>query len=70
MDNKSTIIELNEKVKSIEERLLAIELEQRKIIEDILSGEPTEHLHRRIIGKPKEKISKKEKIIENSKIEI
>ena len=70
MDDLSSITDLKERIINLEQRLLALEIEQRKIIEDILSGQATERIRRRILEKPKEKISEKEKRIENSKIEI
>jgi hypothetical protein len=70
MDDLSSITDLKERIINLEQRLLAVEIEQRKIIEDILSGQATERIRRRILEKPKEKISEKEKRIENSKIEI
>jgi hypothetical protein len=70
MDDLSTITDLKDRIIIIEERLLAIEMEQRKIIEDILSGQATERMRNRILEKPKEKLSEKKKKIENFKIEI
>lgn len=70
MDDLSNISDLKERITNLEERLSAIEIEQRKIIEDILSGQPMEHMRRRILEKPKDKISEKRKMIEDSKIEI
>lgn len=70
MDNLPIITDLKERIENIEERLLTIELEQRKIIEDIISGQAMERMRQRILDKPKEKTIEKNKMIENSKIEI
>jgi len=63
--------QLKEEIKRIKERLLALEKEQRKIREDILSGSPKERMQKRILESPPEKMTvKKEKIDEEIKIEI
>ena len=62
--------DLKERIINLEERLLAVEMEQRKIKEDILSGQPTEHMYVRMLEKPMEKVSEKKKKMENYKIEI
>lgn len=71
MDDALTILNLYEKIKNLEERLIAIEKEQRMICEDILSGVPTERMQKRILEKPSKKIEElKEKIDKKIKIEI
>ncbi len=65
-----SIKDLKERIINIEERLLALEKGQRKIIEDILSGEALERIHMRMLERPKNNVSEKMKKIENSKIEI
>jgi len=55
MDDAQIILELQEKVRILEERLRAIEREQRRISEDILSGKTRERMHKRILEKPPEK---------------
>ena len=62
--------DLKERMINLEERLLAVEIEQRKIKEDILSGQATEHMRKRILEKPKEFLSEEKKTFENYKIEI
>lgn len=71
MDDARTIYDLQERVKKLEERLRAVEREQRKICEDILSGRMKERLQKRILERPsddKEKL--KERIDREIKIEI
>ena len=71
MDDAQIIIDLKEKVRNLEERLIAIEKEQRKIREDILFGRPKERMQKRILEKPPEKKEElKEKINKQIKIEI
>ena len=61
---------LNE-IKDLQERLVAVEKEQRRIREDILSGSPLERMQRRILEKPKtDREEKREKISNQIKIEI
>jgi hypothetical protein len=68
---EDTIDELKDAIRQIKERLIAIEKEQRWIREDILSGNPTERMHKRIFSKKPEEIKdKKEKINDEIKIEI
>lgn len=62
---------LTEATKEIFERLRLIEKEQRRIREDILSGNPKERMQKRLLQNPHNKISKnKEKIDDEIKIEI
>jgi hypothetical protein len=70
MDDSSIISDLKERMIIIEERLLALEIEQRRIMEDILSGHSMEHMRMRILEKPNDKKSEKGKVIEKSKIGI
>lgn len=70
MSDLSIITGLKERIINLEERLSAIEKEQRKIIEDILSGEALERMHMRMLERPKDNVSEKMKKIENSRIEI
>jgi len=56
-DNNNNI--LTEKIRQIEERLVAIEKEQRLIREDILSGEADMRMKKRILDNPK-KYNKKD----------
>jgi len=70
MDEK-TINQIQNDIQKINERLRALEKEQRLIIQDLLSGETQTRLHRRILENNKEKITdKKEKINKEIKIEI
>jgi len=58
-------------IKDLQERLYAIEKEQRKIREDILSGAPKERMQKRILEQPKtSREEKREKIANQIKIEI
>lgn len=71
MDDAQTLSQLKSEMEKIKERLTAIEKEQRKILEDILSGEPKERMHKRLLDKPGKKMSdKKEKIDDQIKIQI
>jgi len=64
-------IELKEKIKEIEERVTAIEKEQRTIREDILSGRAKERMQQRILENTQKKIEElKKKIDSEIKIEI
>lgn len=62
--------DLKERIINLEERLLAVESEQRKIKEDILSGQPTKHMYMRILDILKKKLSEKKKEMENYTIEF
>jgi septation ring formation regulator EzrA len=64
-------IELKEKIKEIEERITAIEKEQRTIREDILSGRAKERMQQRILENTQKNIEElKKKIDSEIKIEI
>ena len=59
------------KINEIDERLTAIEKEQRLIREDIFSGKAKERMQRRLLENQPEKLhEKKKKLDENIKIEI
>ena len=71
MDDAQIIIDLENKIKNIEERLRAVEKEQRNIREDILSGKAEIRMQKRILEKPPKKIKDlKEELDEEIKIEI
>ena len=71
MDDAQTILVLQNKIRNLEERLRAVEKEQRKIREDILFGRTKEQIHKRILEKPPQKMEElKEKIDKKIKIEI
>jgi hypothetical protein len=71
MNDALTILSVYEKIKNLEERLKAIEKEQRMICEDILSGAPTERMQKRILEKPSKKMEElKERLDKKIKIEI
>jgi len=71
MDDAQIILKLQEKIRNLEERLRAVEKEQRRIREDILLGKPKERMRKRILEKPPEKRNKlKERIDKQIKIEI
>ena len=71
MDDAQMLSELKEKVNQLEERIRALEKEQRNIREDILLGKPKERMQKRILDKPNaDKDKLKEKIDEKIKIEI
>jgi len=69
--DEETVNKLQDEIKEMKERLMAIEKEQRLIREDILLGNPVARMKKRILEKPTEKISdKKERIKSQIKIEI
>jgi len=71
MDDAQIIADLRDKIRNLEERLIALEKEQRMIREDILSGNSRERMHKRILQKPPGKREDyKEKISKQIKIEI
>ena len=71
MDDTQIILDLQDQVRILEERLGAIEREQRRIREDILSGRSKERMQKRILEKPPEKMEDiKERIDKKIKIEI
>jgi chaperonin cofactor prefoldin len=62
MKNKDVIAQLEEKLTNIDDRLKALEKEQRLIREDILSGIPVERMRQRLLEntqKRKEELQKK-----------
>lgn len=69
--DEETLKKLIEEIKEIKERLVAIEKEQRMICEDILAGNPTERMYRRLLNiKSENIIEKNKKIDDDIKIEI
>ena len=66
--DEDIIKELKRAIKTINERLTAIETEQRRIREDILSGTPKERMQRRLLENPEDKIKKRK--LDDFKIEI
>jgi len=71
MDDAQTILNLQEKITVLEERLRAIEREQRMIREDILSGQTRARMQKRLLEKPPEKMKElKERLDKQIKIEI
>ena len=54
MDDAQIILDLQEKITRLEERLRAVEREQRNIREDILSGKMKERMQKRLLEKPPE----------------
>jgi len=65
MSNKEVITQLEEKIKNIDDRLKAIEKEQRLILEDILSGVPNERMRQRLLQNPQKKKEELRKKMEN-----
>jgi len=62
MKNKEIITQLEEKLTNIDDRLKALEKEQRLMREDILSGIPVERMRQRLLEntqKRKEELQKK-----------
>jgi hypothetical protein len=71
MADARAIKELLNKIKILEERLLAVEKEQRQLREDILSGNPEQRIKRRLLEKPQKNMKDlKEELDEEIKIEI
>jgi hypothetical protein len=69
--DEDVVKQLTDEIRSIKERLQAIEKEQRMIREDILLGDPKERMQKRILNKPPQKREEiKEKIDKEIKIEI
>jgi len=69
--DEELIIQLKDEIKAIEERLRAVEIEQRRIREDILSGSAKERMKKRMLSHPRDNRSeKKEKIAKQIRIEI
>jgi len=71
MADAQIINDLQQKIRILEERLRALEKEQRMICQDILSGRSKEHMQQRLLDKPTEKLQElKERLDEQIKIEI
>jgi len=70
MNEKNELEKLKDELVNIRERLIAIEKEQRMLIEDILSGNPKERIKKRLLEKPSNKKEEIEKKLENLRIEI
>ena len=71
MDDAQIINQLENKIRNIEERLRAVEKEQRNIREDILSGKAEIRMQKRLLEKPQKKIKDlKNELDEEIKIEI
>ena len=71
MADARTINSLKIKIRDLEERLRAVEKEQRNIREDILSGTPEERMQRRLLEKPPKNLKDvKDKLDKEIKIEI
>ena len=65
------IAELKGEIRDIQERLRAIEVEQRKIKEDILSGEPKARMQKRLLHRNDDNINDlRKKIDEEIRVEI
>jgi len=70
MNEKNELKKLKEELINIRERLIAIEKEQRMIIEDILSGNPRERMKKRLLDRPSNKREEIEKKLNDLRIEI
>lgn len=69
--DEELINKLKEEISVLEERLRAIEIEQRRIREDILSGNARERMQKRMLNYPGvSRTEKKEKIAKQIKIKI
>ena len=69
--DEELINKLKEEILVVEERLRAVEIEQRRIREDILSGNARERMQKRMLNSPgASRAEKKEKIAKQIKIEI
>jgi len=70
--DEDVLNQLKLEIEKINERMYAIEKEQRYLQQDILSGNPKESMQRRILNGTPEKTyhQKKEKIDNEIKIEI
>ena len=63
--------QINKKLENIDERMTLIEKEIRLIREDILSGNPKERMHRRMLENVNEDlVEKKKKLEKDIKIKI
>ncbi len=65
MIKKEFVSQLEEKIKSIDDRLKALEKEQRMIREDILSGSPSERMKLRLLQNTQKRQEELKKKIEN-----
>ena len=71
MADARVVKDLKNKIRILEERLMAVEKEQRNLREDILSGNPEERIKRRLLEKPQKNIKDlKEELDKEIKIEI
>jgi hypothetical protein len=71
MADAQVVKNLKKKISILEERLMAVEKEQRNLREDILSGNPEERIKRRLLEKPQKNIKDlKEELDKEIKIEI
>ena len=69
--DEELINRLKEEISVLEERLRAVEVEQRRIREDILSGSAKERMQKRMLNYPSgSRTEKKEKLSKQIKIEI
>jgi len=65
MKNKDIILQLEEKIRSMNDRLEALEKEQRLIREDILSGMPVERMRQRLLENTQKRKDELKRKIEN-----
>ena len=71
MMDEEILNQINGKINNIDERLTLIEKEIRLIREDILSGNPKERMHRRMLeNRQEELLEKKKKLEKDIKIKI
>ncbi|MCK5260676.1 MAG: hypothetical protein KAJ44_00670 [Thermoplasmatales archaeon] len=68
-EDEKLIIRLRKEIGELEERLRAVEKEQRMIREDILSGEAISRMKKRLLNSPLENINEVKKKIDKQ-IEI
>ncbi len=68
-EDEKLIIRLRKEIGELEERLMAVEKEQRMIREDILSGEAISRMKKRLLNSPLENINEVKKKIDKQ-IEI
>ena len=68
-EDEKLIIRLRKEIRELEERLRAVEKEQRMIREDILSGEAISRMKKRLLNSPLENINEVKKKIDKQ-IEI
>ena len=59
------IVQLEQKIQSMNDRLEALEKEQRLMREDILSGTPVERMRQRLFENPEKRKEQLRKKIEN-----